>query len=80
MAPIHGRLKANNMQYRVFTNGDQVWLSKRSDQTVTVKLLTHDGLAWEEGDTVPLRSLQGFEKVLHQVQVALITFILKILG
>ena len=62
------------MQYKTFNTGDQVWYSKRYGQDVVVKLITSDGLTWEEGDAKPLTKLTGAEKFLHRIVVAAIRF------
>lgn len=67
------------MQYHVYNTGDQVWTSQRFGQRVTVKMITHDGMVWEEGDTEPFHRLQGAEKYIHQTTVFCIRAILKVL-
>lgn len=64
------------MEYQVFTTGDQIWTSQRYGKRVTVKLITHDGLAWEEGEDT-FHHLTGAEKIAHRVQVFFIRLILK---
>jgi len=64
------------MEYQVFTTGDQIWTSIRHDKRVTVKLITHDGLAWEEGEET-FHHLTGMERIAHRVQVFFIRLILK---
>jgi hypothetical protein len=64
------------MEYQVFTTGDQIWTSIRYGKRATVKLITHDGLAWEEGEET-FHRLTGVEKLAHRVQVFFIRLILK---
>lgn len=66
------------MQYRVFATGDQIWTSQRYGKEVTVKLLTHDGLYWDEESTSSMTKLTGFDKNIHKVEVFFIKLILKI--
>lgn len=61
------------MQYRTFNTGDQLWYSKRDEQDVVVKLITNDGLTWEEGQS-GLKKLTGVEKYFHRVVAAVIRF------
>ncbi len=68
------------MQYQVFSTGDQIWTSQRFGQRVTVKMVTHDGMVWEEGDAQPFRRLHGAEKYIHTVQTFLVKLILKVLS
>lgn len=68
------------MQYQVHNTGDQVWTSQRFGQRVTVKMISHDGMVWEEGDEQPFRRLQGAEKYVHAVQTFLVKLILKVLS
>ena len=56
------------MQYHTTNLGDQFWTSQRYGQTVTVKIITHDGITWEEGQ-VGLTKLTGVEMYIHQVVV-----------
>jgi len=65
------------MEYHVYSTGDQVWTSQRYNKRVSVKVITHDGMVWEEGDTVAFRRLEGMEKAIHTVQVFLTRMILK---
>lgn len=67
------------MQYRVFNTGDQIWVSERFGQRVTVKLLTHDGWSWEEGEG-PMRRLTGVERYAHIITVFFMKGILKVLS
>jgi len=64
------------MEYQVFTTGDQLWTSQRGGMRVTVKLLTHDGWYWEEGEET--RRLTGVEKILHRIEVFCMKTILKV--
>ena len=57
-----------NMEYQVFSTGDQIWTSQRDGKRVTVKLLTHDGLSWEEGEGEAHR-LTGVELYVHKATV-----------
>lgn len=66
------------MEYQAFSTGDQIWTSQRYGKRVTVKVITHDGIVWEEGDET-IHKLTGMEKVVHQVQVFLTKNILKFL-
>lgn len=66
-----------NMEYQVFTTGDQLWTSQRDGKRVTVKLLTHDGWAWEEGETT--HRLTGMEMYVHKATVFCLRWILKAL-
>ena len=68
------------MEYRVYNTGDQIWTSQRYGKRVSVKVVTHDGLVWEEGDTVTFRKMDGVELRIHQVQVFLTKLILKALA
>ena len=68
------------MQYHVYKTGDQVWMSQRFGRRVAVKIITHDGMIWEEGDTEIFRRFQGFEKAVHQATVFCIRVILSILS
>ena len=68
------------MQYHVYNTGDQVWTSQRYGQRVTVKMITHDGMTWEEGDKESFRKLQGVEKTFHQATIFCIKLILKVLN
>lgn len=68
------------MEYRVYGTGDQVWVSDRYGQKVSVKFISHDGLTWEEGDTFAFRKLTGTEKYIHLVQVFLMKLVLKVLN
>jgi len=67
------------MQYRSFSSGDQIWVSQRYGQDVTVKFKTSDGLVWEEGDAT-FRKLHGVEKAIHQVEVFCLKLIKKVLA
>ena len=67
------------MQYQVFSTGDQVWTSQRDGKRTTVKMISHDGMVWEEGDKEPFRRLKGVEKFIHQVTVLCIKGVLKVL-
>jgi hypothetical protein len=68
------------MQYHVYNTGDQVWTSQRYGRRVTVKMRTHDGMVWEEGDEGSFRRLQGVEKFIHQVEVFAIKLILRLIA
>jgi len=68
------------MQYHVYNTGDQVWTSQRFGQRVAVKMITHDGMVWEEGDVESFRKLTGVEKHIHTVQTFLVKLILKVLS
>jgi hypothetical protein len=68
------------MEYQVYSTGDQVWTSQRYGKRVSVKVITHDGLVWEEGDETTFRKLEGMEKYLHQAQVFLARMILKVIS
>lgn len=65
------------MQYQYFNTGDQIWTSQRFGKRTTVKLITHDGLAWEEGET-GTRKLTGMERALHRVVVFWIKTLYKV--
>jgi len=67
------------MEYRVYNTGDQVWLSQRFGQRVTVKILTNDGMVWSEEEPT-LRRLEGAERYIHLVTVFLIKVIRKVLS
>lgn len=67
------------MQYHVYNTGDQIWTSQRYNQRVTVKMVTHDGMTWEEGDQNSFCRLQGLEKYIHCAAVFCIKMILKVL-
>lgn len=68
------------MQYRVFNTGDQIWTSQRYGKEVTVKLLTHDGIVWNEDDApLSITKLTGLEAAFHKAEVFCIKLILKIL-
>ncbi len=67
------------MQYRVYSTGDQVWVSQRYGQETVVKVITHDGMSWSE-DEPTLKRLDGAEKIVHTVQVFLTKLILKVLS
>jgi hypothetical protein len=67
------------MEYQIYNTGDQIWTSQRYGERKTVKLITHDGLVWEEGDET-FHRLTGMEKVVHQVQVSLSRWVLKALS
>lgn len=61
------------MQYRTYNTGDQLWVRRTVDgHEVTAKLITSDGLTWEEGDEKSLTQLTGVEKVLNECVVAAI--------
>lgn len=66
------------MNYQVYNTADQVWTSRRYGQRVVVKVVTHDGLTWEEGGK--LQKLTGVELRIHQVQSFLIRLILKVIS
>jgi hypothetical protein len=69
------------MEYRVYNTGDQIWISQRFGKEVTVKVVTHDGIIWSEGDdSLPIWKLTGMEKHLHKVEVFFIKLILKALS
>lgn len=68
------------MQYHVYNTGDQVWTSQRFGQRVTVKMITHDGKVWEEGDAEPFRRLMGAEKYIHTAQTFLVKLLLRVLS
>ena len=68
------------MQYHVYNTGDQVWTSQRYGQRVTVKMITHDGIVWEEGDATAFRKLKGVELFIHKVQTFCVKAILKVLN
>lgn len=68
------------MQYSVYSTGDQIWTSQRYGKRVSVKVITHDGMVWEEGDTAAFRKLDGIEKHFHTGQVWLIKLILKVIS
>jgi hypothetical protein len=68
------------MQYRVYNTGDQIWLSQRYGKEVTVKLITHDGIYWDEETNAPPTKLTGLEAAMHKVQVFCIKLILKVLS
>ena len=68
------------MEYRVYGSGDQVWLSDRYGQKVSVKFISHDGLVWEEGDDYAFRKLTGTEMYIHVAQVFLMKLMLKVLS
>lgn len=68
------------MQYHVYNTGDQVWTSQRFGQRVTVKMITHDGKVWEEGNTEPFRRLTGAEKYIHTAQTFLVKLLLNFLS
>ena len=65
------------MEYQVFSTGDQIWTSIRHGKRVTVKLLTHDGLSWEEGEENSHR-LTGVELWVHKATVFCIKIIHKL--
>lgn len=67
------------MQYQVFNTGDQVWTSQRYGKRVSVKVITHDGLVWEEDDTATFRKLAGMEMLVHNIQIFFTKIILKVL-
>lgn len=67
------------MQFRVYNTGDRIWVSKRYGKEEVVKIITNDGLIWEEGDT-GLRKLVGAEKISHQVETFFIKTILRVLS
>ena len=64
------------MEYQIYNTGDQLWTSIRNGKRVTVKVITHDGLVWEEGEQ-ETRKLTGAQKIAHQVQVFLAKQILR---
>ncbi len=68
-----------NMEYRAYSNGDQIWLSKRYDKQTVVKVITHDGMIWSEEEP-HLKRFEGAEKVIHQIQVFFTKLILKVLS
>lgn len=69
------------MEYQVFNTGDQIWTSQRDGKRVSVKVITHDGMVWEEGDeALHLRRLEGMEKYFHMVEVFCIKLILKVIS
>ena len=65
------------MQYRAYSTGDQIWVSERYGKQVTVKLLTHDGWAWEEGEGA-MHRLSGVERYVHLATTFCIRMILKV--
>lgn len=67
------------MDYQYFNTGDQIWTSQRYGKRTTVKLITHDGLAWEEGD-LETRKLAGMERLMHRVVVLCIKGIYKVMN
>lgn len=67
------------MEFRVYNTGDKIWVSKRYGRDTTVKLVTHDGMVWEEGDTT-FHRLEGAEKYVHVIEVFLTKIILKVLS
>lgn len=67
------------MEYQVFTTGDQLWTSMRNGKRVTVKLLTHDGWSWEEGEGES-RRLTGMELYVHRATVFCLRWINKALA
>jgi hypothetical protein len=67
------------MAYQIYNTGDQIWTAQRHGKQATVKVITHDGIVWEEGDE-SARKLTGSEKIAHQVQVFFTKLILKALA
>jgi len=66
------------MKFQCFSNGDRIWLSQRFGKPAVVKIVTNDGLFWEEGTS--LKKLEGVEKFFLQVEVFFIKLFAKVLA
>jgi len=65
------------MEYRTYNTGDQIWVRRLVDgRTATVKLITHDGMIWDEENDMLLqqRRLTGLELWFNKLIVATIKF------
>jgi hypothetical protein len=64
------------MQYRTFNTGDQIWVRRLTNgQEVSVKVITYDGLFWDEEDGFLYpKKLTGIEYAVNWLVVKTIQF------
>lgn len=60
------------MEYRTYSTGDQIWVRRTVDgQILTAKLVTSDGLKWEEGED-GMTKMDAVERFIHHFVVGAI--------
>ena len=61
-------------EHRMFNTGDQIWFIHDdtlvpTPQSKVIRVLTHDGWSWEEGQSKPMIRLTGLEMLSHRCKM-----------